>query len=98
MLPSTKGSMKISAFDEDDLERIRQAVQQELSGGMRTFRIPADRGDLTPFLYRIGDVVGQQYDEDNIIYSVDVNQGDFEKYGYMLAPFSIPGHENPLNP
>lgn len=98
MLPSVKGSMKISAFDEDDLERIRQAVQQELSGGMRTFRIPADRGDLTPFLYRIGDVVGQQYDEDNIIYSVDVNQGDFEKYGYMLAPFSIPGHENPLNP
>lgn len=98
MLPSVKGSMKISAFDEDDLERIRQAVQQELSGGMRTFRIPADRGNLTPFLYRIGDVVGQQYDEDNIIYSVDVNQGDFEKYGYMLAPFSIPGHENPLNP
>lgn len=98
MLPSVKGSLKISAFAEDDLERIRQTVQQVLSGGMRTFRIPADRGDLTPFLYRIGDVVGQQYDEDNIIYSVDVNQGDFEKYGYMLAPFSIPGHENPLNP
>ncbi len=94
MLPSTKGSLKISALDESDLERIRQAVQQELSGGMRTFRIPAQRGDLTPFLYRIGDVVGQQYEEEDIIYSVDVNQGDFEKYGYMLAPFFVPDHES----
>ncbi|RCX23507.1 GTP-binding protein HflX [Fontibacillus phaseoli] len=96
MLPAAKGSMKISALNELDLERIRQAVQQELSGGLRSFRIPAQRGDLTPVLYRIGDVVRQQFEEEDIVYSVDVNQGDFDKYGYLLAPFTVREDENHL--
>lgn len=98
LLPAVKGSMKISAFDGHDLERIREAVQRELSGGLRSFRIPAERGDLTTVLYRIGEVVGKRTDEEDMIYSVDVNQGDFDKYGYLLAPYTIQENNNPVDP
>ncbi|WP_435925474.1 GTPase HflX [Paenibacillus sp. DYY-L-2] len=97
LLPASKGTLRISAFDERDLDRIREAVQQELSGGLRSFRIPAERGDLTNVLYRIGEVVGKRSDEEDMIYSVDVNQGDFDKYGYLLAPFTIQEKENPMD-
>ncbi|MFD1175656.1 GTPase HflX [Paenibacillus puldeungensis] len=89
MLPAGEGYLKISAFSEKDLEAIRQAVQSKLSGGVRSFRIPAKRGDLTPVLYRVGDVVDKQMDEEDMIYEVNVNQVDFAKYGYRLAPFAI---------
>ncbi|WP_240908660.1 GTPase HflX [Paenibacillus sp. FSL R7-0216] len=90
MLPTGEGYLKISAFDEGDLATIREAVQRKLSGGTKTFRIPAERGDLTPVLYRVGEVVDKQMDEDVMIYEIDVNQADFDKYGYRLAPFAIP--------
>ncbi|MDU4698502.1 MULTISPECIES: GTPase HflX [Paenibacillus] len=93
MLPTGEGYLKISAFDERDLAEIREAVQRKLSGGTKTFRIPAERGDLTPVLYRVGEVVDKQMDEDVMIYEIDVNQADFNKYGYRLAPFAIPKQE-----
>ncbi|RUT48146.1 GTPase HflX [Paenibacillus anaericanus] len=87
MLPSGDGYLKISAFDPDDLNRVSVAVQKQLSGGTRMFRIPAERGDLTAALYRIGNVVKQQLDDNDMIYEVVVNEVDFDKYGYVLTPF-----------
>ncbi|MGG6311035.1 GTPase HflX [Paenibacillus macerans] len=89
MLPSGEAYLKISAFDERDLAAIREAVQRKLSGGTKSFRIPAERGDLTPVLYRVGEVVDKQMDEEDMIYEIDVNQADFVKYGYPLAPFAV---------
>ncbi|CAM4382646.1 GTPase HflX [Paenibacillus macerans] len=89
MLPFGEGYLKISAYDERDLAAIREAVQRRLSGGTKSFRIPAERGDLASVLYRIGDVVNQQMDEADMIYDVNVNQADFAKYGYQLAPFAV---------
>lgn len=51
------------------------------------FRIPAERGDLTSALYRIGNVVNQQLEENDMIYEVVVNEVDFDKYGYVLTPY-----------
>ncbi|MEF2967288.1 GTPase HflX [Paenibacillus sp. M1] len=90
LLPAGKDALKISALREPDLELIREAVQRKLSGGLRSFRIPAGRGDLTPVLYRVGEVIGQKYDEDDIVYSIDINRGDYEKFGHLLAPYAVP--------
>lgn len=95
MLPAGEGYLKISAFDERDLAAVREAVQRKLSGGTKSYRIPAERGDLASVLYRIGEVVDKQIDDEDLIYEIDVNQADFEKYGYRLAPFLIPQQEAP---
>lgn len=87
MLPSGEGYLKISAYDENDMEAVRLAIQGHLSGGTIKFRIAADRGDVSSILYRIGDVVEQTFEDNDIIYEVRVNKADYEKMGYMLKDY-----------
>ncbi|MFM9280227.1 GTPase HflX [Paenibacillus jiagnxiensis] len=88
MLPSGEGYLKISAFDEGDLLRIRETVQNAVTGETRRFRIPAERGDLTPVLYRIGDVIATEYDGNDVLYEVRIQTGEYEKYGHALENFT----------
>lgn len=52
-----------------------------------TFRIPADQGDLNSAVYRIGDVLEQSFDENDILYEVRINKADYEKMGYLLHDY-----------
>lgn len=88
MLPSGEGYLKISSFDEADLLRIRELVQEHLSGDTLRFRLPAERGDLTSVLYRIGDVLQTEYDGNDVIYEVEIQKGEYEKYGHVLSEFT----------
>ncbi|WP_258298092.1 GTPase HflX [Paenibacillus peoriae] len=88
MLPSGEGYLKISAFDEGNLLRIRELIQEHLSGDTLRFRIPAERGDLTSVLYRIGDVLLTEYDGNDVIYEVEIQRGEYEKYGHALSEFT----------
>ncbi|NMO97091.1 GTPase HflX [Paenibacillus lemnae] len=90
MLPSGDGQLKISALNDEDLERVRMAIQDHLSGGLLKFRIPADRGDISAIVYRVGDVVEQSFDEDDLIYEVDINKADYDKLGFQLKEYLIP--------
>ncbi|PAD79601.1 GTPase HflX [Paenibacillus campinasensis] len=87
MLPSGDGYLKISAYDEADLNTVREVIQDRLSGGNVRFRIPADRGDLHAVVYRVGDVLEQSFDENDLIYEVRINTADYEKSGYLLEDF-----------
>lgn len=87
MLPSGDGYLKISAYDDQDLMKVRETIQERLSGGNVTFRIPADRGDLSSVVYRVGDVVEQTFDESDILYEVRINKADYEKMGYLLQDY-----------
>lgn len=87
MLPSGDGYLKISAYDDQDLTKVRETIQERLSGGSVTFRIPADRGDLSSVVYRVGDVVEQTFDESDILYEVRINKADYEKMGYLLQDY-----------
>lgn len=91
MLPSGSGYLKVSAFNEGDMLRIREAVQQHLSGGLMTFRIPALRGDLASMLYRVGNVIERSIEEEVIVYRVIVHQKDYDKYGTELVPYRTSG-------
>lgn len=87
MLPTGEGQLKISAYVDQDLESVREAIQDRLSGGNVTFRIPADRGDLNSVVYRVGDVLEQSFDENDILYEVRINKADYEKMGYLLHDY-----------
>lgn len=89
MLPAGPGYLKISAFNPEDLTLIREIIEDSLAGDTLTFRIPGDRGDLSSLLYRVGEVLEQQYDENDVLYNVRLNKEDYEKWGYKLAEFVV---------
>lgn len=89
MLPAGPGYLKISAFNPEDLTLIREIIEDSLAGDTLTFRIPGDRGDLSSLLYRVGEVLEQQYDENDVLYHVRLNKEDYEKWGYKLAEFVV---------
>ncbi|WP_310550404.1 GTPase HflX [Paenibacillus glufosinatiresistens] len=95
MLPTGPGYLKISAFSPDDLARVAEAVQDELSGETLTFRIPGNRGDLSSLLYRVGDVLDQTFDGSDILYHVRLNKDDYGKWGYQLAEYVDESAEQP---
>lgn len=87
MLPTGTGYLKISAFNPEDLTRITEMIADELAGDTLNFRIPGDRGDISSLLYRVGEVLETTYDENDVLYNVRLNKGDYDKWGYMLADF-----------
>ncbi|GAB6990110.1 GTPase HflX [Paenibacillus pini] len=87
MLPTGDGYLKLSAYDESDLLKLRQIIQQKLTGDTLKFRIPSDRGEVVSVLYRVGDVINQKLVDDDMLYTVQLHQSDYEKYGHTLKDF-----------
>ncbi|MCE3201340.1 GTPase HflX [Paenibacillus sonchi] len=87
MLPSGPGFLKISAFNPDDLTRITEMIADELAGDTLTFRIPGDRGDLSSLLYRVGEVLEQNVEDNDVLYQVRLNKEDYGKWSYKLAEY-----------
>jgi GTP-binding protein HflX len=96
---STEGQMnaaegeflRISAFNEADLERVKQAIQDNLISDSKWFRIPANKGDLIALLYRVGEVLETDVDGDDMLLKVRVNAGDYLKSGYLLTTYEENG-------
>lgn len=81
--------IRISAYNEEDLQRLRLLLQEKLAGGVRRFRIPAAQGDKISLAYRLGTVIESGMDGEDMMISVDVNWQDYEKFGYMLANWEV---------
>ncbi|MFC0214718.1 GTPase HflX [Paenibacillus chartarius] len=79
--------IRINAYSDTDLERLRNAIQEKLMGDSKTFRVPADKGDVISLVYRIGDVVSNEVDGDEMRFEVRVNKDDYAKLGYLLAAY-----------
>jgi GTP-binding protein HflX len=89
MLSTAGDFLKISAYSEEDLERLRHAIQNKLMGETKSFRIPADKGDLISLIYRIGDVLEQDVDGEDMRFQVRINKDDYLKMGYLLAAYDL---------
>lgn len=94
LIGNDPGSLKISALRESDLQRLKSAVQEKLMGETRLYRIPAERGDLSALLYRLGEVMEQHADGDKLEYKVRVKKREFGELGHLVAAFetgALPG-------
>ena len=89
LLSAPGTSLKISAYQPDDLVELKRSIQEKLNSGYKSFRIPAHRGDLIALIYRTGEVIEQDLDGDDMIYKVTINRADFEMYGYALKEFLL---------
>ncbi|WP_138751061.1 GTPase HflX [Paenibacillus sinopodophylli] len=89
-LPITGGdNLVISAYEEGDLELLKQSVQDKLSGDLLSFLVPAERGDLIALAYRSGEVISQEVTEETLKLTVQVSKQDYEQHGYRLKPYII---------
>jgi GTP-binding protein HflX len=83
--------IRITAYSDADLERLRHAIQAKLLGDRKTFRVPADKGDVISLVYRIGDVLENEVDGGDMRLHVRVNKDDYAKMGYLLAAYDESG-------
>lgn len=80
--------LRVSAMADQDLEKLKVAIQDKLMGDALKFLIPADRGEVVALLYRVGEVMEQEADENGrLLFKVRVKRSEYEKNGYKLAPF-----------
>lgn len=87
LLPQDAQHILISAYDEADLMKVREAVQAQLVGQTVHYRLPASRGDLLSLVHRIGEVLDQQTDEEDILVQVRLNKMESEIYGHQLKAY-----------
>ncbi|WII35454.1 GTPase HflX [Paenibacillus thiaminolyticus] len=87
MLPLDGSHFLISAYDEADLEQVRLAVQQHLSGRTVTYRLPGARGDLIALAHRIGEVLEQEAVGENVQLTVRLDRAEAELHSYKLEPY-----------
>jgi len=79
--------VRVSAYNADDLERLKQAVQSKLETNDMVFRVPAARGDVIALLYRTGRVLEQEADGDELVVRVRMERADYLQRSRLLAPF-----------
>lgn len=88
MLTAEGEYLKISAYREADLARIGEIIESKLMGGCKTFRIPAEKGDVISLVYRVGEVLENEVDGDDMLLQVRVNNKEYDKLGYLLAAYA----------
>lgn len=79
--------MNVSAFSDSDMEELRSRLEQLLMGGVHSFVLPAERGDLIALAYRVGDVLDSQTDEAGVRLRVRVHAQAYERGGHALDPY-----------
>ena len=84
-------ALLVSAFSASDLEAIGRAVQDKLTGEIRSFAIPAASGDLIALAHRMGEVVDQSVldDGETMRIAVRLNKREYELNGYKLQPYAL---------
>jgi len=85
-------SLKISAFSDDDLERLIVFLQKKFEKETLRFRVPADRGDLIAMLYRMGECTplpSEGGDPERIAYEVRTSRDAYLPYSRELEAYRL---------
>ncbi|WEK55808.1 MAG: GTPase HflX [Candidatus Cohnella colombiensis] len=82
-------TIRVNAFAAADLEALLVMIEDKLLGDTAQFKIPAARGDLAALLYRVGDVIEQGSEEEDLLFVVRLNPVDMEKYGRSLTEYRV---------
>lgn len=89
LLTGGTDTIRVNSFQERDMERLREAIEDKILGEIARFRIPASRGDLAALAYRVGEVTDQDTEEDFLLLTVRLNPADMAKSGRSLEDFRV---------
>ena len=81
-------TLVMSAFDQNDLTLLKETVQELLTGGTLSLKLPADRGDLIALAYRCGEVKGQSVEEESVLIELEISKSAYELHGHPLRPYT----------
>lgn len=81
--------IRMSAYCLEDLDKLRLAIQEKLMDNQLVFSIPAERGDLTSLVYRIGEVLSSRVENDEMIYEIRINKDDYAKVANKLRDYVV---------
>lgn len=82
-------SLHVSAYDESHIDKVKQAIQDHMQSSNATFRIPITKGDMIALVHRMGEVVDQDVEEDEIEMAVRVDQQYYEIAGHALEAYKV---------
>ncbi|RKP56936.1 GTPase HflX [Cohnella endophytica] len=91
MMTGGSDTIRVNAFVEQDMARLRVAIEDRILGEVARYRIPASRGDLAALAYRVGEVTDSDTDEDWLLLTVRLNMADMVKSGRELEDFRFMG-------
>jgi len=86
LLPGGANTIRISALNDQDLERLCRKIEEMLLGEACVLRLPAARGDLVSLAYRIGEVTDARTEDDWIVLTLRLNAADMEKFCWQRNP------------
>ncbi len=89
LIPQQGDSIRISAFREADVERIKLAIEERAVGNRISYRIPVERGDLIAFVYRVGEVVEREVEEEYMIFHVIADEKEGQSVSAKLAAYEV---------
>jgi GTP-binding protein HflX len=89
MLTGGTDTIRVNSFSEKDMAHLREAIEDKILGDVAQFRIPASRGDLAALVYRVGEVIQQDTEEDWLLLTVRLNPSDMEKTGRALEQYRV---------
>ncbi|GIP32626.1 GTPase HflX [Paenibacillus sp. J2TS4] len=81
--------MRLSAYEPKDLDRLKERIQDRLSGIRIEYRIPASRGDLLAKIYRLGEVMSSEVDGEELALIVQAGRSEYEVRGHLLKEYEV---------
>jgi GTPase len=94
--PEARGKIFVSASKRKNLEKILEALDEQLARDFKRVRIqlPHSEGSLIAFLHRYGRILSKDYSASGVALTVDV----YEKYLPQLKPYRISGARHKKTP
>jgi GTP-binding protein HflX len=82
-------TLAVSAFRDEDLRRLTEAIKRKLDRRTAVFRLPAARGDLAALAYRVGEVTERRAEDDWLLLRVRLHPDQMDRLGKPLEPFLL---------
>lgn len=82
-------SLRISAWNEADVEKLKQAIQDRIMSKLKLFHIPAYDGEALAIAHRIGDVLEQHVDGETIQLEMNIDEKAYEMAGQPLEKYKV---------
>lgn len=85
--PAGKDALWISAFNKDDLEKVKLEIQRRLLQYSANFSIPVTEGYVIAKIHELGEVVEKSVDETHMRIKARIHPADYERMKKWLEPY-----------
>ncbi|MEV2908620.1 GTPase HflX [Paenibacillus larvae] len=89
MLTSPGKFLRLSAYQESDLERLKQTIQDYVMGDSKEFLIPSTEGGIISLLYRIGDVEEEGMEANSMKFRIHIQEEEYQKVRHRLEQYEL---------